>query len=405
MLSLEQARQLLGASLASIRPQVQWLSLAEAQGGWLAEPLHARFALPPLANSAMDGFAIVSADASADADVVLSVQGQVLADGAPARSLQAGQAMRITTGAPLPHGADAVVIQENCHLQGEQLSFRGPVRAGAHVRQAGEDFRQGDPVLPAGCRLGPIELALAASFGAAQLRVLAPPRVAIISTGDELLQPGQPRAGSAIYDSNGSMLAALVHAAGGVALPPLHVGDDPELIAQALQRCAAAADLVISCGGASVGAADHLPQILARDGHLHFWKLRIKPGMPVLYASMQDTPVLALPGNPVSALVTFLLLGRFAIRLLAGVDPADPPALQGRLLAGVRKTHARREFQRCSVRNVDGQLLVQAGPAQGSHHLSGVRDADALLDLPEGEQDWPAGSLMRVYLLREWMHG
>jgi molybdopterin molybdotransferase len=277
------------------------------------------------------------------------------------------------------------------------------------VRQRGEDFAEGAAVLPSGVALGPIELALLGSFGVAEVRVPAAPRVAILTTGDELLEPGQTRSGSAIYDSNGGMLAALVRAVGGVPLPPIHLRDDPALIGDALQRCARAADLVISCGGASVGDADHLPQLLQQHGHVHFWKLRIKPGMPVLFGSLDSagtaTPVLALPGNPVSALVTFLLLGRFAIRLLAGVDPADPKPLLAVLDAPLSKRHARREFMRGALHQnlQDGRLQVRAGPAQGSHHLSGLRDADVLLDLPEGPLDWPAGRLVEVYRLMDWM--
>lgn len=402
-LSLAEARALLAASLVGTPLRRERVALADAAGRWLADPLVAGFDLPPQPSSAMDGYAVRFADV-APGPQRLPLAGRTLADGSLPPPLAPAHAWRVTTGAALPEGADTVVIQENVRLDGDAVWIDGPISQGQHVRARGEDFAVGSAVLPAGTAIGTLEMALLASFGMDPVRVAVPPRVAILSTGDELRTPGTPRSGAAVYDSNGPMLATLVRACGGYALPPLRIADDRAALADALRRSAGAADLVISCGGASVGDADHLPAVLGELGHIGFWKLRVKPGMPVLYATVEGTPVLALPGNPVSALITFLLLGRFALRLLAGVDPADPPALSGSLLEPVRKKHTRREYQRCRLEpDGEGRIGVRPGPAQASHHLRGVRDADALVELPEGELDWPIGRIVRVHRLRDWM--
>lgn len=396
-ISVADARACIGASLMACSPAVERVAVADAFGRRLAEDVVIAHALPPFANSAMDGYAFRHADITGMAHPVLQLAGESRAGARFTGTLDSGACVRISTGSVMPADADTVVIQENVERDGSRVRVDRVPAVGANTRQAGEECAAGSRVLTRGDILDARALALAATAGRTELRVLARPRVAIITTGDELAAPGQALAPGQIYDSNAALLQALVFEAGGLPLPPIRAADNAEALADELQRAAAAADLLLSTGGASVGDHDHLPRLLAERGSVHFWKVRMKPGMPVLFGEFSGRPVLALPGNPVSVYATFRVLARVAIDALRGLVPADPLRWRARLSTPLRKAHGRVEYVR-AVHRIDGngQLWVRPLLGQESHRLLSLRDASVLLVLPEGEIDLAAGALVDV---------
>jgi molybdopterin molybdotransferase len=373
-------------------------ALTRALGAVLAEDVVAGVALPGFDNSAMDGFAVRSADGLAPRRLA----GEQFAGVAHDLAIGPGECVRITTGGRLPAGADAILIKEDARVDGETVLSKEPCRAGQHVRRQGEDVAVGDTVLLKGQRLGPSQLSLAAALGLPELPVHRRPTVAVFTTGDELRAPGQALAPGEIHDSNRSLLMALLLAEGlePVAWPVLP--DDPARIASALQDAAAAFDVVITCGGVSAGEKDHVTGLLAREGSVHFWKVRMRPGMPLLFGRLGQAHFLGLPGNPVSVLATFLTLGR---ALLDGIEGSTAPRalLRARLRTEIRKSHARLEFLRGRLScGDDGVLAVEPNPADGSHRLRAAAASNALIVLPEGEGAWTAGTVLDVLPYADW---
>lgn len=398
-LSIAEAQAAIAAGLMNAQPAIERVALDEARGRRLAEDVRIGHALPPFANSAMDGYACRHADLVAGGTLRL-----VGASRAGARfngSVHAGECVRIATGAEMPAGADTVVIQENAGREGDLVCVREVPAAGVHVRAAGEECAAGSLLLSRGALLDARALALAASAGRAELRVLARPRVAILTGGDELAPPGQALAPGQIHDSNASLLQALVEEAGGHALPASQaIADDPQRLLHALRRAAAAADLVLSTGGASVGDHDHLPRLLAEHGSVHFWRVRMKPGMPALFGELAGRPVLALPGNPVSVYATFRVLAAPAIAALQGLPPTPPARVRALLETPLRKRHARAEFLRAHHRiDEQGRLWARPFTQQESHRLVALAEATALVCLPEGEAELPAGAVVEIEVL------
>ncbi|HEX5694568.1 MAG TPA: gephyrin-like molybdotransferase Glp, partial [Arenimonas sp.] len=308
--------------------------------------------------------------------------------------LQAGQGSRITTGAPLPAGAEAIVIKENARLDGDRLLTDIPPAMHQHIRRAGEDVEPGTRLLTAGDVLTPARLGLAAALGLPELVVARRPTVAVFTTGDELRPPGQALAPGEIHDSNRALLQTLLVAEGmePVAWPILP--DDPARIAAMLEDAAFSFDLVITCGGVSAGEKDHLPALLQARGETYFWKVRMKPGMPLLFGRLGEALMLGLPGNPVSVLATFLTLGR---RLIDGLQGRNEPRSRWRakLAQPVDKRHERLEFMRGRLQvDACGQLHVVPDPATGSHRLAAAAGNDVLLVLPEGAGQFAAGSVV-----------
>jgi molybdopterin molybdotransferase len=373
---------------------VESVAPAQALGRILAEDVHAVAALPAFDNAAMDGFALRAADLADGGSLELA--GEQFAG--MALPLQAGQGrcIRITTGAVLPQGADAVAMKEDTDVEGSRVRFRTRVVAGQHVRRAGEDVRQGERILVAGDVLAPAALSLAVAVGRDSLRVHRRPTVALFTTGDELRPAGAPLAPGEIHDSNRVLLQALLQAEGyhPVAWPVLP--DDPARIAAALGDAAAAFDVVITCGGVSAGEKDHLPAWLAAQGSVHFWKVRMRPGMPLLAGRVGDCQVLCLPGNPVSVFATWLTLGRPFLDALQG-RRLPRPRLRACLSLPVHKRHERLEFLRGSLHcDATGRLQVVPNPADGSHRLRAAAEADCLLVLPEGAGAWGEGEVVEV---------
>jgi molybdopterin molybdotransferase len=296
----------------------------------------------------------------------------------------------------MPEGADAAVMKENTRIDGEYIVLATAIACGAHVRSAGEDVAVGDLLLHSGTRLTPVQASLAAAVGMAELPVARRPGVAVFTTGDELRPPGQPLEPGTIYDSNRTLLMALLVAEGlePTAWPILP--DDPDRMRAMLRDAGNAFDVVITCGGVSVGEKDHLPALIAEIGRIHCWKVLMRPGMPLLFGSVGQAQVLALPGNPVSVLATFLTLGRQLLRGLQG-DAAALPKFAARLSMPITKTHDRREFQRGRLGfGDDGTLRVAPHPATASHRLRGAADSDCLIVLPEGPQELPVDAVVEV---------
>ncbi|MDP2243691.1 gephyrin-like molybdotransferase Glp [Pseudomonas sp.] len=351
------------------------VALAEADGRVLAEPLIAGLDLPPWANSAMDGYALCLADWAGEP---LLVSQRIQAGNAP-QPLQPGSCARIFTGAPLPAGADTVEMQENAVVEADgRVRFSEPLRLGQNVRPQGQETRVGEHLLPVGTRLGPIELGLAASLGIAELSVRRRLRVAVLSTGDELVEPGLPLGPGQIYNSNRRLLMAWLQRLGCEVVDGGILADDLQLTRAALAALSDV-DLILSTGGVSVGEADFLGVALREEGELAFWKLAIKPGKPLTCGQFRGVPVIGLPGNPASTLVTFGLLARPYLLRRMGVQRVEPLGLA--MPAGFTwsKPGKRREYLRARLEH--GRVVLH--PNQSSGVLRSAAWAEGLAEVLE----------------------
>jgi molybdopterin molybdotransferase len=345
--------------------------------------------VPPFDNSSMDGFALRAADAPGR----LRLIGEVAAGSATLPRVEAGVAVRIMTGAPMPPGADAVVPIEDAR-ESEDAVEVPVVERGAYVRAAGHDTRSGETVeLPAES-LGPAGIAVLASLGVGALEVRRRPRVAILSTGDELRDPGADLAPGQVHDANGPSLAAAVAEAGGEAVALPRVGDDADEIEERVRAAVQVADLLVVSGGVLVGRYDHVRAVIERLGRLELWRIRVQPGKPLAYGAVDGLPVLGLPGNPVSALVTFELFARPLIRRMLGLSGSGRATLPVVAAERMAKDPERRAYLRVVVAQAEGGLEARAAGGQASSQLRPLAAANALLVVPEGE---PAAEAGRTY--------
>ena len=358
------------------------LPLADADGHVLATAVIAPHDLPPFPNSAVDGYAIRFADLAAGTVISLPVLGRTMAGEARATLTQG--AWRIFTGAPVPHGADTIVMQEDVVAREGAVALPAGVRQGANLRLAGEDVARGQEVLPAGRRLRPQDLGLLAALGLADVTVRRRPRVAVFSTGDELTEPGQALGPAAIYDANRAMLRALLARAGAEVVDLGILRDETTGLEQRLREAAADCDLVLTSGGVSVGEADHVRDAVLACGTLDLWRVAIKPGKPIAAGTVAGTPFIGLPGNPVAVFVGFAFVARPLLARLAGEVCVPPAVWPVRLGFAHAKKPGRREFLRVALEtDAAGVIVARKHPGEGAGSLVSLAQSEGLVVLAE----------------------
>lgn len=378
------------------------LRSADALGLVLAAEVHSEEPIPSFANSSMDGYAVVAADiaeASEESPVQLEVVGEVAAGTADLPDVGPGSAVRIMTGAPMPAGADSVVPVEVTREERRTVRVFRPGRAGEFVRTVGQDVRPGQLLLPAGHRIRPADIGLLAATGVHRVRCHPSPRVVLLSTGDEIVASDRQPGPGQIRDANGPMLSSLVRQVGGVPYVAGIVRDDHRALAEAIDTNLGHADAVIVTGGISAGAHDHLHDVVAQLGEVSSYRVAMQPGMPQLHGRIGDVPIFGLPGNPVSAFVSFEVFVRPALRSLQGRRDLDRPVVQATLTEDVTSPPHKRSFIR--VRLHRGEQGWEAAPtgAQGSHLLTSIVRADGLAEIPEDVTTARAGERVAVRLL------
>jgi molybdopterin molybdotransferase len=381
---------------ARVTPVVgtETVPLSAAAGRILARDIIATMNLPPHDNSAVDGYAVAHSDLIPDRDTVMPVTGRAAAGHPLDRPARRGEAIRIFTGAPMPEGADTVLMQEDCAFEAGRVILKPGIRRGANRRHAGEDITEGEVALPAGQRLRAPDLGLAAALGHRALCVFRPLRVALLSTGDEVRDPGMPLPKGAIYDANRFMLAALLTEL-GCAVSDMGIHPDREAaIVDALATASAQHDLIVTSGGVSTGEEDHVKSAVEQLGTLHFWRLAIKPGRPVALGQVGGVPLIGLPGNPVAVVVTFLVIARPLIAKLAGATTRDPRLFPVRAGFGYRKKPGRREYLRASLER-DGDAVVAVKYARdGAGILCSIVRSDGLVVLDEAASELTVGTMV-----------
>lgn len=354
-------------------------------------------AVPAHSNSAMDGYAVRSADLPSSGEKALRVIGTAWAGRPLDGRVETDQCARVMTGAILPNGADTVVMQEDCEADGDSVTLGTGHRAGQFVRAAGEDIAEGAIVVPAGKRLSPTELGLLASLGMGEVTVVRKPRVAFFSTGDELRSIGEPLQLGQIYDSNRYTLHGMLTRLGVDLIDMGVVRDEPDATGDAFSSAAAMADAIITTGGASVGDADYVTDTLRQLGSVNFWKVAMKPGRPLAFGRVGDALFFGLPGNPVSVMVTFYQFVMPALRRLMGEHDVHPMRIKARLQSDLRKRPGRLEFQRGYLTtDPDGGLSVHSTGAQGSGILNSMSQANCFIVLPLESGDVTADTLVDV---------
>ena len=359
--------------------------LLETFGEVLAESQRSTIDVPQADNSSMDGYTLNTSDLASSGATKLPVS-QRIAAGEAGEPLQPGTAARIFTGAPIPAGADLVIMQEQVQVTGDTIRFDINPESGSNIRQAGNDIRSGDTILQKGCRLRPQDIGLAASVGLESLPVFEKIRVGIFLAGDELVEPGEPLAAGQIYDSNRYTLQGMLQALGCEIIDLGLVGDTLEETKTAMLNAAQQADLVVSSGGVSVGEEDHVRIAIEQLGDLHLWRLRIKPGKPLAFGAINSTPFIGLPGNPVSVFVTFCLFVCPLIKTLQGRTWQKPVAVQVAAGFDWPKPDSRREFLRARLETDDDQAPVaKIYPNQDSGVLSSAVWAQGFVEIAEGQ--------------------
>ena len=384
MMSVDEAVAIIAARVTAVR-DVETVALNEADGRILASGISASLPLPPFTNSAVDGYAVRGRDLPQQAEAAFPVTGRVQAGASAGAALEPGQAMRIFTGAPMPDGADTVFMQEDVRIdEAGRVILPAGLKPGANVRPAGEDFPAGHSALKAGQRLRPQDVALAAAFGLTHVEVRRRIRVAVFSTGDELVSPGSPRKPAQLFDSNRFMLMAMLARLGCEVGDLGILRDDRASLAQGLRKVAGSHDLILTSGGVSTGEEDHVKAAVESVGTLVLWRMAIKPGRPVAMGIIGGTPFIGLPGNPVASFVTFVHVVRPTVLALAGAMQQNLVPMPVRAAFAYRKKIARREYVRVTLRKApDGALEVTKFPREGAGLLSSLVDTDGLVELGE----------------------
>ena len=395
-LLVDEARRRILDGLSTV-DGVEQLPVRQALGRVLAEDIHSTIDVPSHTNSAMDGYALRGADLPAGGAAALELIGRSMAGAPFAGRVGPGQCVRIMTGAKMPERADTVVMQENVSIDGERIVIGTGHKTGQNVRQAGEDLATGERVYAAGHHVTPADLGMLASMGIAEVRVHRRVRVAFFSTGDELRSVGQPLGEGQIYDSNRYTLHGMLSRLGVEIIDMGVIPDIREAIEEAFQSAARIADVLVTSGGVSVGEADFVKETLEKIGEVNFWKIAMKPGRPLAVGRIGDCHFFGLPGNPVSAMVTFYQFVQPALQRLGGREPTPPLMLKARTTERLKKRAGRMDFQRGWLEtDENGELVVRSTGQQGSGMLSSMGRANCFIVLPLENAGVEAGETVTV---------
>jgi molybdopterin molybdotransferase len=398
LMSVDAAVAIIAARLRAVE-DIEAVALKDADGRILAQDIAAPLPLPPFTNSAVDGYAVRSRDLFGSAEHSFPVAGRIQAGASAGHAIKRGHAVRIFTGAPMPDRADTVFMQEDVRIDSAGRVVVPPgLKAGANVRPAGEDIATGTVALPAGRRLRPQDVALAAAFGLTQVTVRRRIRVAVFSTGDELVSPGAPRAPAQLFDSNRFMLMAMLSRLACEVSDLGILRDDRTSLAVALKQAAGAHDLILTSGGVSTGEEDHVKASVESVGSLVLWRMAIKPGRPVAMGIIDGTPLIGLPGNPVASFVTFVHVVRPAVLALSGASQRSLVPMPVRAAFSYRKKPGRREYVRVHLhRGGDNVLEAIKFPREGAGLLSSLVETDGLVELGEDVTEVESGQTVGFF--------
>jgi molybdopterin molybdotransferase len=389
LLRLEEMQNLFDERIVPVA-EIERVPLHGARGRVVANEVKAPVDLPPFDNSAVDGYAVCHSDLRPDGETTLTISGRLTAGARAPATIKSGEAIRIFTGAAMPTGADTVFMQEDVSVKGNQVIVPKGLKLGANRRLAGEDAPAGAVVLPPGTILEVQHIALAAALGLTDIAVRRRLKVAVFSTGDEVVEPGTVRDGASIYDSNRFLLTELLERLGAGVTDLGIIADDPEKLSRALLEAASGHDLIVTSGGVSTGEADYVRDAIGRIGRLTFWRVAIKPGRPVALGVIQGTKggdtaaFVGLPGNPVAVFVTFVRVVKPLLRRLSGARPDKILPIPVRAAFSYKKKKDRREYVRVSLRRgTDGEIEAVKYPQDGAGILTSLTETDGLLEFPE----------------------
>lgn len=394
MMSVDEAVAIIAAKIKAVT-ETETVSVSDADGRVLAETVLAPLPLPPFTNSAVDGYAVRHSDLGAAAETPFPIVGRVEAGALSTVGIESKQAVRIFTGAPMPKGADTVFMQEDVRLEGANVVLPAGLKKGANVRPVGEDIPLGSIALPEGRRCRPQDVALIAALGLTHIQVRRRIRVAVFSTGNEIVAPGAPRGPSQLYDSNRFMLLAMLRRTGCNVSDLGILRDDRAALTQALTKAAAEHDLIITSGGVSTGEEDHVKAAVEAAGSLVLWRMAIKPGRPVAMGVVGGTPLIGLPGNPVASFVTFTYVVRPTIFALSGASLERVVPAQVVSTFAYKKKIGRREYVRANVRKNDAGVLEGVKfPREGAGLLSSLVETDGFIELGEDTTEVKPGDVV-----------
>jgi len=401
LLPFEQALENMLEAITPIN-DIETLAVENVYNYVLAEDVHSPLNVPPHHNSAMDGYAF--ALASLENSDTLTLAGRSMAGEPFQGECQPGQCIRIMTGAKLPAGCDTVEMQENCRAEGDTVRFLESKKLGDHVRTAGEDIEQGEKVLSRGHRLTSVDVGILASLGIAEVKVYRKLTVALIATGDELKKPGQALTEGDIYESNSYVLAGMLQKLNVNIIDFGVIEDDFDAIKSAFEQADNQADAVISSGGVSVGDADYTKMVLDELGEINFWKVAMKPGKPFAFGQLPNSIFFGLPGNPVSAMVTFHQMAMPGLLKLQNSQAIERTEVQVKTTTGLKKSPGRMDFQRGILSiNVQGESVVTSTGSQGSGILSSLAKANCYIVLPSCQGKVAAGEMVTVQLFDQYL--
>jgi len=396
MISVQDGQnQILRQLAESTPPEV--VAVTRARARVLAEDLLAPFDVPPTDNSAVDGYAVASDDVPAAKTRELDVVAEIMAGAMFAGTVTPGQAVRIMTGAPMPRGADTVYPQEVVERRGDRVSV-GPIPKGSNVRKRGEDIQAGTIAIERGTVLRPQELGLITSLGQWQVLVHRRPRVALLSTGDEVVEPGTPRKAGQIYDANRFTLRGSIEQCGGEIIDLGIVADVREELRARLLEAAEVGDMVVTSGGVSVGALDFVKEVLGEIGAIDFWQVAMQPGRPLAFGRVGSAHFFGLPGNPVASMLAFMLFVRPALYKLGGRRRLFPEIAEAIAVEAMSKKKGRREFKRGIVQWKNGRWEARTTGPQGSGILSSMTAGNCLIVLDEARGDVAVGETVQIEL-------